>query len=202
MEYFGYSIETDHNGRVVEKGINTSHHRRSIYSKQDVCYIDMAMRQAMCSTACKDIIGAFAVRDGLPLLGTQNGTLPGTDNECETCWGETKEEVLHAEENMVAIASRENISLKGAKLYITRRPCSRCINMVVQAGFTHIYYIFDSEEPDIQHLKRALRAGIRIQRMGQDPSNMLMLNAYLEERNRRKEVLSERVERHRNDTIF
>jgi dCMP deaminase len=44
----------------------------------------------------------------------------------------------HAEENAVAQAARNGISLNGATAYVTHSPCCRCARALIQAGILHI----------------------------------------------------------------
>lgn len=44
----------------------------------------------------------------------------------------------HAEENAVAQAARNGISLDGATAYVTHSPCCRCARALIQAGILHI----------------------------------------------------------------
>ena len=44
----------------------------------------------------------------------------------------------HAEENAVAQAARNGISLNGATAYVTHSTCCRCARALIQAGILHI----------------------------------------------------------------
>lgn len=47
---------------------------------------------------------------------------------------------LHAEDGVVAHAAREGIKLKGADMFVTTFPCSRCANSIVAAGIRRIFF--------------------------------------------------------------
>ena len=161
-------------------------------------HMDMAIRYALMSHAQKDIVGAVAARGAHPLLGSYNGTLPGQDNSCEYPDGSTRPGVLHAEQNLVGTASRENICTNKGSLYITRRPCESCLDMVAVAGFKEIFYLFGNEEGNNDHLLRALKYGIKIYRMV--PLSYLKLyEEFLEERKLRKDKLELSVKKWKED---
>lgn len=50
----------------------------------------------------------------------------------------------HAEENAIAFASRNGVSLNGATLYVNRmRPCTRCTRLIIQSGIKKVYVLQD-----------------------------------------------------------
>lgn len=46
----------------------------------------------------------------------------------------------HAEQNAIASAARNGITVKGGTLYCTTRPCSWCAKLIVCAGITKVIY--------------------------------------------------------------
>lgn len=117
---------------------------------------------------CKKLqVGAVAVRDNRTILDGWNGTVPGQDNCCEEptecpkcgellqpdpycilCAGtsvvkKTKPTVIHAERNIIFYAARKGISLEGATMYITHRPCIGCAQAMAAAGITRVIYAED-----------------------------------------------------------
>ena len=71
---------------------------------------------------------------------------------------------LHSEWNMICQAAYEGISLRGAKVFITARPCQICVKMMIQAGITQVQYykayntdgIADQVETLARHANMAL----------------------------------------------
>ncbi len=68
---------------------------------------------------------------------------------------------LHAEQNAFLQAARHGVSLDGATLYITTRPCSICAKMIINAGIKRV--ITSGEYPDEFALKFLHEAGIKIE---------------------------------------
>jgi dCMP deaminase len=92
------------------------------------------------SKAVNAKVGAIAVRDGRIVATGYNGTPPGFDNVCEGHDGITKKEVIHAESNIVAFASKHGVSLRGADVYCTLSPCVPCAALLSAAGVSRYYY--------------------------------------------------------------
>ena len=54
---------------------------------------------------------------------------------------------LHAEQNAIIQAAFHGVSVNGAKLYCTTRPCSICTKMIINAGITEVVYMEDYQDP-------------------------------------------------------
>lgn len=68
-----------------------------------------------------------------------NGPLAGVDDSQVPLTRPEKYYYLpHAEEN--AILSLDGAKLPNAKLYVTGRPCHKCMRMILQKGIRHIIY--------------------------------------------------------------
>ena len=106
-------------------------------------------------------VGAVLAKDGRVLVTGYNGTVSGTANDCEydcsdcgglgdintfvctTCDGAgiiTNDLTVHAEQNVIAFASRRGISTDGCTLYITLSPCKQCSKLLAQAGIKRVVY--------------------------------------------------------------
>lgn len=109
------------------------------------------------STCLRNQVGAVLVKDsqilstgyngapkGLPhceevgCLREQMGVKPGERHEL--CRG------LHAEQNAIIQAAYHGVSVKGAILYCTTRPCVICTKMLINAGIKEIVYIEDYDD--------------------------------------------------------
>jgi len=53
----------------------------------------------------------------------------------------TKEEVFHAEENVISKIMKSTISSEGAILFCTCSPCVRCAKLIANAGIKSVYYL-------------------------------------------------------------
>ena len=94
----------------------------------------------------KDLkVGAVLVKtlgDGTHRVSSDgyNGTEPGEDNCCENPDGTTKEGVLHAERNVFRKLLKSNENSMGSVLFVTRSPCNGCVEYIIDAGVTHVYF--------------------------------------------------------------
>ena len=77
---------------------------------------------------CEDV---GCIRDKL-------GVKPGTRHEL--CRG------LHAEQNAIIQAAFHGVSVNGATIFCTTRPCSICTKMLINAGIHEITYIEEYED--------------------------------------------------------
>lgn len=106
-------------------------------------FMDVALRTAQLSYARRLKVGCVAVRDKRIIACGFNGTPPGEDNNCEheTETGlVTKDNVVHAEVNLIKYAKTNNIDLQGCSLFITHSCCSNCASAIVQAGFKEVFF--------------------------------------------------------------
>ena len=106
----------------------------------------VAFNTADLSYAVRLKVGAVAERDNRIICCGYNGSAPGRNNTCEYEEGgelKTKSEVIHAEQNLIAFAAKEGISLKGANLYITHSPCIMCAPLILAAGFSKVFYVHE-----------------------------------------------------------
>jgi dCMP deaminase len=109
-------------------------------SKFDKFYMDVAAMTASLSYAKRAQVGAVAVRDRNILAFGYNGTLPGTSNICEDENGNTRAEVIHAEENLLMKIARSSVSVEGAVVYVTMAPCINCSRLMANAGINKVMY--------------------------------------------------------------
>ena len=50
---------------------------------------------------------------------------------------------IHAEQNAIAHAAKQGISLNDSIAYITHFPCVNCFKILISAGIKKVYYIDD-----------------------------------------------------------
>lgn len=115
--------------------------KRKLYKS----YMQCALAFSQQSYAVRKKVGAVAVTPQDVMIYSWNGTAIGDDNNCENVLenGElvTKDEVLHAESNIVAKAAREGVTLKGSTVFVTLSPCVACSKMLFQAGVERVVYL-------------------------------------------------------------
>ena len=123
------------------------------------------------STCLRRHVGAVIVKDKRILTTGYNGAPTGiahcTEETClrmkynvpsgerhELCRG------LHAEQNAIIQAAYHGVSLKGAKIYVTHKPCSICTKMLINSGIDT--FIFRSYNEDTLADEMTSEAGIKI----------------------------------------
>ena len=84
--------------------------------------------------------GAIAVRDNSVLMTGFCGFPRKVNDRIESRYAREVKNLytVHAEANIVAMAAREGVSLKGATIYSNLHPCIICANMIIQAGFIRV----------------------------------------------------------------
>jgi dCMP deaminase len=123
------------------------------------------------STCLRRHVGAVIVKDKRILTTGYNGAPTGiTHCTEETCLrikynvpsGERHElcRGLHAEQNAIIQAAYHGVSLKGAQIYVTHKPCSICTKMLINSGI-HTF-IFRSYYEDTLADEMTSEAGIKI----------------------------------------
>lgn len=88
-------------------------------------------------------VGCLIVKDGHIISNGYNGTLPGSDNNCEGEDGLTLPEVIHAEDNAMKKILKSTTSSEGASIYVTYFPCIRCSVDIVLAGISEVWVMDD-----------------------------------------------------------
>lgn len=115
-------------------------------------FMDIAIAYASRSTCVSRQIGAIAVKDNHQIAAGYNGSPAGmphcTDVGCMRKGIPSGEKLdrcmaVHAEENVIAMAAKFGITLDGADLYCTTKPCFICMKHIINAGIKTVYYIND-----------------------------------------------------------
>ena len=105
----------------------------------------IAVAVAARSTCPRAAVGAVIVLGGKYIAATgYNGSAPGMDHCADAgCLIATDHEgvehcmrVIHAEQNAINTAARLGVAIKGATIYTTHTPCSRCASSIAAAGMT------------------------------------------------------------------
>ena len=144
-------------------------------NKWDSRFIEMAKLVSTWSSCCRHNVGCVIVRDKRILTTGYNGAPSGVDTckDKAICIRDalkiesgTKQErcyAVHAEQNAIVQAAKLGLSLEGATLYCTHRPCSICSKLIINSGIKRIVYLFDYPDSFAQELLFA--AGIKIEKM-------------------------------------
>ncbi len=126
------------------------------------------------STCKRRKVGAILVLDKHILATGYNGAPLGFSH-CEDV-GCLREELgipsgqrqemcraIHAEQNAIIQASRHGVSVVGATLYCTTKPCVICTKMLINAGVVKILY--RDGYPDELSDEMLAQAGVEVQRL-------------------------------------
>lgn len=117
----------------------------------DQYFMGIAHQVAERSTCLRRRVGAVAVRDKRILATGYNGAPSGVDHcldigclreqlgvpsgqRHEICRG------LHAEQNCIIQCAVHGVSMGGATIYCTTRPCLICTKMLINCGVRSIWY--------------------------------------------------------------
>ncbi len=157
--------------------------------KHDKASMAAAVAVSEDSYCKKRKVGAVVTRDGRIVASGYNGTSKGDSNKCEeitlrcdNCGvisnddilicencnnGEmvekliTKDNVIHAEANLVCFSSRYGIPLDGCVLYVNTSPCVGCANLIIGAGIKEVVYLEEYKNIDGVALLRRNKIVVR-----------------------------------------
>ncbi len=141
---------------------------------KDIYFSEIADLVSSRSTCVRNQVGAVIVKDSKILSTGYNGA-PKKLPHCEDV-GCIRDELgikpgerhelcrgLHAEQNAIIQAAFHGVSVNGAKIYCTTRPCSICTKMLINAGIFEITYIEEYEDELASQL--VIEAGLNLRRV-------------------------------------
>jgi len=115
----------------------------------DDIYMELAENLAKRSHCVKAHVGAVLTKDTRIVSLGYNGPPAGTHN-CDIEWpneGCPRDSkgscslALHAEQNAILYASKNNVSIEGSTLYVTLSPCISCARVIYTTGIKKVYYL-------------------------------------------------------------
>jgi dCMP deaminase len=115
----------------------------------DEIYMELAENLAKRSHCVKAKVGAVLTKDTRIISLGYNGPPAGTNN-CDEEWPEVGcprdskgscSLALHAEQNAILYAAKNNFSVEGSTLYVTLSPCISCARVIFTTGIKKIYYL-------------------------------------------------------------
>jgi len=110
--------------------------------------MELAEKLALRSHCVKAQVGAVLTKDTRIVSLGYNGPPAGTHN-CDVEWPETGcprdskgscSLALHAEQNAILYAVKNNTSIEGSVLYVTLSPCIACARVIFTMGIKTVYY--------------------------------------------------------------
>jgi dCMP deaminase len=114
----------------------------------DDIYMELAENLARRSHCVKAQVGAVLTKETRIVSLGYNGPPAGTHN-CDEVWpGEgcprdskgSCSLALHAEQNAILYASKNNVSIEGSTLYVTLSPCIACARVIYTMGIRKVIY--------------------------------------------------------------
>jgi dCMP deaminase len=115
----------------------------------DEIYMDLARNLARRSHCVRAHVGAVLTKETRIVSLGYNGPPAGTHN-CDEEWpgvGCPKDSkgscslALHAEQNAILYATKNNVSIEGATLYVTLSPCIACARVIYTMGIKKVVYL-------------------------------------------------------------
>ena len=115
----------------------------------DEIYMELAENLAKRSHCVKAQVGAVLTKDTRIVSLGYNGPPAGTHNcdlewPTEGCPRDSKGScslALHAEQNAILYASKNNVVMEGSTLYVTLSPCISCARVIYTMGIKKVYYL-------------------------------------------------------------
>jgi dCMP deaminase len=114
----------------------------------DDIYMDLAENLAKRSHCVKAQVGAVLTKETRIVSLGYNGPPAGTHN-CDEVWPDAGcprdskgscSLALHAEQNAILYASKNNVSIEGSTLYVTLSPCIACARVIYTMGIKRVIY--------------------------------------------------------------
>jgi dCMP deaminase len=115
----------------------------------DDIYMDLAQNLSRKSHCVKAKVGAVISKDTRIVSLGYNGPPAGTHN-CDEQWPEEGcardrkggcSLALHAEANAILYASKNQITMEDATLYVTLSPCLACAKIIYTTGIKKVIYL-------------------------------------------------------------
>ena len=115
----------------------------------DDIFMELAVNLAKRSHCIKRHVGAVVVKDTRIISIGYNGPPAGTHN-CDIEWpdeGCTRDSkggcslAIHAEQNALLYAVKNNASVEGSTVYVTLSPCLACSRIIYTMGVRKVVYL-------------------------------------------------------------
>lgn len=114
----------------------------------DEYFMSMAVLASSRSSCSRLHVGCVLAKDRRCISMGYNGFLPNVVHQSIIRDGH-EQATIHAETNAVLDCARRGVCTTGAIAYITHYPCLNCYKMLVGAGISKIYYLYDYHNDDV-----------------------------------------------------
>jgi dCMP deaminase len=120
----------------------------------DDIFMELAVNLAQKSHCIKKHVGAVLTKDTRIISIGYNGPPAGTHN-CDVefpekgCARDSKGScslALHAEQNAILYAVKNNTTVEGSTLYVTLSPCLACARIIFSMGISKVIFLFSYAE--------------------------------------------------------
>ncbi|MDD3302239.1 MAG: dCMP deaminase family protein [Candidatus Gracilibacteria bacterium] len=117
-------------------------------------YMQIAETIALRSTCNRKKVGCIIVKDGLIISTGFNGVARGEaecpENGCSVS-DSSGCHTIHAEINAIINTARLGVSIYGAEIFVTLKPCSDCSRALINSGISKLYYKGSSDKYETGH---------------------------------------------------
>lgn len=132
---------------------------------RDKLYTEIAQLFSQRSTCGRLQVGCVITRDGRIIASGYNGPpkfrppdgrylVKGSTEICKCDLEKPCERSIHAEANAISYSARNGIALEGTTMYCTHSPCSKCAELIIQAGIAQVVFVEHfRDEAGLQLLK-------------------------------------------------
>lgn len=108
--------------------------------KYAIAHMQAAYVYASLSYCKRRQVGCVIVKDDSIIAIGYNGTNPGEENICEDEDGNSKPNVVHAEDNALRKLIRSPNNATDSVVFVTTCPCLGCARRLAAAGVSAVYY--------------------------------------------------------------
>jgi dCMP deaminase len=116
----------------------------------DDIFMELAVNLAKRSHCIKKHVGAVLTKDTRiisigyngPPAGTHNCDIEFPENGCARDSKGSCSLALHAEQNAILYAVKNNTSVEGSTLYVTLSPCLACARIIFSMGISKVVYLY------------------------------------------------------------
>jgi len=115
-------------------------------------FMEIAILTSKRATCPRAHVGAIAVKNRHIIMSSYNGSPPHAQH-CEDVGCKVVNNhcirTIHAETNLITNCAKMGISLDGATVYVTHKPCAFCTKLLISAGVEYVIYRQNMVDKDL-----------------------------------------------------